>query len=118
MLIGSARVSYRILSWGGGGGGEAGWWQGDSNAQNMCMPTRGVCGHAPPPSPEKILNLDLFRLLLTQSGTRLLFNTCDKTIITILNFKISGGGGGGGEEGNCGWRGENSKLPSPPLYET
>ena len=28
-----------------------------------------------------------------QSGTRLLFNTCDKTIITILNFKISGGGG-------------------------
>ena len=26
-----------------------------------------------------------------------MFNTCDKTIITILNFKISGGGGGGGE---------------------
>ena len=22
-----------------------------------------------------------------------MFNTCDKTIITILNFKISGGGG-------------------------
>ena len=55
------------------------------------------------------MNLDSLRLLLMQSGTRLLFNTCDKTIITILNFKISGrrGGGGGG--------GENS---SPPLYET
>ena len=38
-------------------------------------------------------------LLLTQSETRLLFNTCDKTLITILNFKISGG-------------------PSPSLYET
>ena len=44
------------------------------------MPTRGVWGHAPPGK---------FRLLLTQSGTRLLFNTCDKTLITILNFKIS-----------------------------
>ena len=47
--------------------------------------------------------------LLMQSGTRLLFNTCDKTIITILNFKISwGGGGGGGGE----------LQPRPPLYET
>ena len=46
-------------------------------------------------SPRKILNLDPLRLLLTQSETRLLFNTCDKTIITILNFKISWGGGGG-----------------------
>ena len=46
-------------------------------------------------SPRKILNLDPLRLLLTQSETRLLFNTRDKTIITILNFKISGGGGGG-----------------------
>ena len=43
-------------------------------------------------SPRKILNLDPLRLLLMQSETRLLFNTCDKTIITILNFKISGGG--------------------------
>ena len=34
-----------------------------------------------------------------QSGTRLLFHTCDKTIITILNFKISGGRGGGGGAG-------------------
>ena len=47
--------------------------------------------------PRNILNLDPLGLLLTQSGTRLLFNTCDKTIITILNFKISGGGGGGGK---------------------
>ena len=31
------------------------------------------------------MNLDPLRLLLTQSGTRLLFNTCDKTIITILD---------------------------------
>ena len=38
--------------------------------------------------PRKILNLDPLRLLLTQSGTRLLFNICDKTLITILNFKI------------------------------
>ena len=29
--------------------------------------------------PKKILNLDPLRLLLTQSGTRLLFNSCDKT---------------------------------------
>ena len=53
--------------------------------------------------PQEILNLDPLRLLLTQSGTRLLFNTCDKTNITILNFKISGGGGklwlGGGGGG-------------------
>ena len=53
----------------------------------------------PPPFPRK--SLDPLRLLLMQSGTRLLFNTCDKTIITILNFKISGEGklwlGGGGE---------------------
>ena len=62
----------------------------------------------------KILNLDPLRLVLTQSGTRLLFNTCD--LITILNFKISGGGGGGGE-GVCGWGRGNSKAP-PPLYET
>ena len=41
--------------------------------------------------PRKILNLDPLTLLLTQSGTRLLFNTCDKT---LLNFKIFWGGGG------------------------
>ena len=48
----------------------------------------------PPPPPKKniyILNLDPLRLLQAQSGTRLLFNTCDKSIITILKFKISGG---------------------------
>ena len=48
----------------------------------------------------KILNLDPLRLLL--SGTRLLFNTCDKT---ILNFKIFFGGGGGGGD----------SRPLPPL---
>ena len=45
-------------------------------------------------SPQKNLNLDPLRLLLTQSGTRLLFNTCDKTY-SISRFP--GGGGGGGE---------------------
>ena len=50
-----------------------------------------------------------------QSGIRLLFNTCDKTIITILNLKISGGnvawrGGGGG--------GGGLQPPPFPLYET
>ena len=49
--------------------------------------------------PQEILNLDHLRLLLMQSGTRLLFNSCDKTLITILNFKISKGEGivAGGE---------------------
>ena len=42
---------------------------------------------------EKFLNLDPLRFLLTQSGTRL-FNTCDKTILTILNFKRFLGGEG------------------------
>ena len=48
-----------------------------------------------------------------QSGIRirLLFNTCDKTIIIILNLKISGGnvawGGGGG-----------IVAPTFPRYET
>ena len=36
-------------------------------------------------SPRKILNLDSLRLLPTQSGTRLLFNARDKTLITINN---------------------------------
>ena len=49
-----------------------------------------------------------------QPGTRLLFNTCDKTIITILNFKISWGGGGGGGRRNCGWGGNSS--PPPPAW--
>ena len=41
--------------------------------------------------PRKILNLHVDPLRL-QSGTRLLFNTCDKTTITmILNFRISEG---------------------------
>ena len=57
-----------------------------------CVSTRGGLGACP--SQE---NFE-FRLLLMQSGTRLLFNNCDKTIITILNFKIS--------------RGE---IPGPPL---
>ena len=57
------------------------------------------------------MNSDPLRLLLTKSGTGLLFNSCDITIITILNFKISWEGGGG----DCGWE---SKIPWPPLYET
>ena len=59
---------------------------------SMCAYHRGL-GTCPPTPPRKVLNLDPLRLLLTQSGTRLLFNTCDETIITILNFKISGGEG-------------------------
>ena len=58
-----------------------------------CPYFRGYCNGPPP---RKILNLDPFMM---QSGTRLLFNTCDKTIITILNFMISGGWE------NCGWGG-------------
>ena len=50
------------------------------------------------------MNLDPLRLLLMKSGTRLLFNTCDETIITIINFKISGGEG-------------NFQAPPSPLYE-
>ena len=66
----SSKVSYRILNWGGGQ---------DGSRMIVALPP-----------PRKILNLDPLRLLLIQFGTRLLFNTCDKTI-TILNFKISGG---------------------------
>ena len=51
---------------------------------------------------EKFLNLDPLRFLLTQSGTRL-FNTCDKTILTILNFKRFLGG-----------RGNSRAQPPPP----
>ena len=60
-------------------------------------------------APRKILNSDPLRLLLMKSGTGLLFNTCDITIITILNFKISWGGGL--------WLGEQNSM-APPLYET
>ena len=60
----------------------------------------------PPPPPQE--NLDLLRLLLMQSGTRLLFNICAKTILTILIsrfiFCVCVGGGGLG-------------LGPPPLYE-
>ena len=52
------------------------------------MPTRGVWGHPPPP--RKFLNL---RLLPMQSGTRLLFNTCHKTIITNSISRFLAGGG-------------------------
>ena len=63
------------------------------------VPTRGLWGHAPP---RKILNLDPLRLLLMQSGTRLLFNNCGK-IYTQFEIFLGGGGGGGGGH---------------PLYET
>ena len=100
------RVSYRILSWGGGGGEQDG-----SRMIVECKSSTRKCacllGGLGACSPRKILNLDPLGLLLTQSGTRLLFNTCDKTIVTILNFKISGRGGGGGGE-----------FQGPPLYET
>ena len=77
------KVSYRILSWVGGNRMVVGWGQ---RVMRACL--LGGAGACPP---RKILILDPF---LTQSGTRLLFNTCHKTIITILNFKISGRGGG------------------------
>ena len=73
--------------------------------KHACLP-EGSGGMLPP---RKILNLDPLRLLLMKSGTRLLFNTCDETIITILNFNISGG------EGN--FQG-SPPPPPPPLYET
>ena len=38
------------------------------------------------PTPRKILNLDPLRLLRMHSGTRLLFNTCDKTPYSISRF--------------------------------
>ena len=50
-----------------------------------CVPTIGGLGAC---LTRKILNLDPLRLLLMQSRTRLLFNTCDK-IITTLNYKVS-----------------------------
>ena len=64
----------------------------------MCL--LGGSGGMPPQE-----DFEFFRL---QSGTRLSFNTCDKTIITTLNFKISGWGimAGGG------------KFHTPPPYET
>ena len=58
---------------------------------SMCAYQGGLGACPPPPHPRKILNLDPLRLLPMKLGTRLLFNTCDETIITILNFKISGG---------------------------
>ena len=74
------------------------------------MPTRGVWRHGP----QENLNSDPLRLLLTKFGTGLLFNTCDITIITTLNFKLSWGGGGGGGVEDCGW---GSKIPCPPPHE-
>ena len=44
-------------------------------------------------------------------GTRLLSNTCDKTLITILNFKISWGGIVAGGR-------KFQPPPSLPHYET
>jgi len=61
-----------------------------------CVPTRGVWGHAP--SPQEFRS--------SQIAIRNKIIACDKTIITMLNFKISGGKGG-------------FQGPPPPLlYET
>ena len=81
-------------------GGEGGQDGSTCSRTPKCVCVLGGSRGMPP---RKILNLDPLRLLLTKSGTRLLFSTCDKTIITIL---ISG------EGGNCGWRG---KIPGPSV---
>ena len=74
----------------------------------VCMPIRGIWGHAPPGKFE-------FRSSQIASGTRLLFNTCDKTITTTLNFKREAGR----EEGEGEGRKEGGiPAPPPPLYET
>ena len=48
----------------------------------------------------KNLNLDPLRLLLTQSGTRLLFNTCNKTLLEPYSISRFLGGGGIVARGN------------------
>ena len=62
-----------------GGGGQDG-----SRMTVACVPTRGVWGHAP--SPQEFRS--------SQIAIRNKIIACDKTIITMLNFKISGGKGG------------------------
>ena len=82
LKVSYSRVSYRILRLGGG--------EQDGSrmivACHACMPTRGIWGM---PTQE---NFD-FRSSQIASETRMLFNTCHKTMITILNFNISWGGG-------------------------
>ena len=61
----------------------------ESTLTHAYVPTRGSGVWGPP---RKILNLDPFRFLLTKSGTRLMFNTCVKTIITYLISRFLGEG--------------------------
>ena len=73
------------------------------------MATRGSGGISPPPPPGKFRS--------SQIASDAIWNKLSKqhilaTMITILNFKISGGGG----EFWLG-AGENSRAPTP-LYET
>ena len=58
----TSRVSYRILSWGGVSRMIVACESMLTHAL-VCVPTRGVWGHA---RPGKMLNLDPLRLLLTQ----------------------------------------------------
>ena len=74
---------------GGGGGGEHGGSRVVVAHESMLTHVQACVGLAAC-SPRKILNLDPFRLLLTQSGTRL-FNICDNH----TQFHDFWGGGGG-----------------------
>ena len=73
---------------------------------HKCACLLGVSGGILPP-PWKIWNLDPLRLLVTQSGTRLLFNTCENNNHTqFKDFWVREG------------RGEFQPLPPSPLYKT
>ena len=80
------RVPYRILSWGGK-------QQDDSSTfrtlTHKCACLLGGSGGIPPPPPPP----QEFRSsqIVSNAIWDKIF-ACDKTIITILNFKISGGG--------------------------
>ena len=82
------RVSYRILSWGG------------KNRMIACVPTWGVWGHAP----QENLKFKSSQIASDVIWDKLLFNTCDKTIITIRISRFLGGRG--------------IPAPQPPPYET
>ena len=50
---------FELGGGGGGGGRMVAVWKSTLTHVYVCMPTRGVWGHVPPPPPRKILNLDL-----------------------------------------------------------